>query len=165
MKLRYKILAILSVLLGVYLWGRHGKSTVPQSHSPAVLPAGDTEQIIVDPGSDSLIIRHPGKPDQHLTLPDRPSVFDVKANGTVKVTSQQFGFEHHLFLSGLLADKAHFGLGVDGMYWKRLDLGAGVGYPWVGFAKLTYNIKGNLQVGVVYTTNKYIGGIVSVRVF
>src|ERR1019366_3526671 len=114
MKLRYKVLGLSGLLLAVFLYGRYAK---PKTTSPGPLPAGDTEQIIVDPGSDRLTIRRPGKLDQHLTLPDRPSTFDVNKNGTVKVTSQQFGLEHQLFVGGLLADKAHFGLGVDGLYW------------------------------------------------
>lgn len=173
MRLRYKIYVAVITLLGVFTLGRCGK--IPQkpngvAHTPtAVLPSEDAEQIRVNPETHQLIILT-SKGSQTVTLPDRTSTIDVLKNGTVKVTSPQIGLEHHMFLGILGSEHARIGVGVDGFYWKKLDLGIGIGdqigaYTPIVFAKATYNIKGSLQVGLIYGSDKYLGGIVSVRVF
>ena len=134
-----------------------------------VLPSNDVEQIRVNPDIHKLIIIST-KGTRTVTLPDRMSTIDVLKNGTVKVTSPQIGLEHHLFLGIVGADHARIGVGEDIFYFKKLDLGVGIAdqvgmYTPVVFAKATYNIKGNLQLGVVYQSNQYIGGIVAVRIF
>jgi hypothetical protein len=136
---------------------------------PAVLPSNDNEQITVDPSTHQLVILRPGQRIVE-TLPDRASTIDIRKDGQVIVTSKQFGFEHHLFVGLLGSDHLRVGTGLDGFYWKRLDIGVGIAdqvgaYTPIGFAKVTYNIKGNMQLGLVYQTNKYIGGVLAVRVF
>ena len=168
-KLRYKIVSVLLVLVGVFLYGRCGG---PKQKSPTiqpVLPSNDTEQIRVNPETHQLIIVT-SKGTQTVTLPDRTSTIDVLKNGTVTVTSPQFGFEHHLFVGLVGSEHVRFGAGMDGLYFKKLDLGIGVADQIgvarpIAFAKLSYNIKGNIQAGIVYQSNQYVGGIVSVRLF
>ena len=170
MKLRYKIALVLAALAGVFLWGRRSKtrgSVVPKP--AAVLPSNDAEQITVDPSTHQLVILRPGKRIVE-TLPDRASTIDIRKDGQVVVTSKQLGLEHHVFIGVLGSDHLRVGVGMDAFYYKKLDLGIGIAdqigaYTPVVFAKATYNIKGNLQLGLVYQSNKYIGGIVSVRVF
>lgn len=164
-----KLLALLIVLLtGGYFWLKaHIRDvlTAPQ----ASLPANDLEQIQVNPDTHQLTIRT-SRGLKTITLPDRTSTIDIQKDGAVKVTSPQFGFEHHMFIGLLGSDQARLGAGIDGFYWKRLDIGVGIAdqvgmYTPVVFAKATYTIKGSLQAGIVYQTNRYVGGILSVRVF
>jgi hypothetical protein len=166
-RLRYKLGLLATIVLWAFLQGR--SCAKPKPKSPAVLPANDTEQITVDPSRHIISILTPaGRRTE--TLPDRPSTIDVRKDGTVKVTSSQMGLERHWFVGVVGADHARVGVGVDGLYFKRLDLGVGIAgqlgsYDPVGFAKLTYSVKGNLQLGLVYQNNQYIGGILAVRIF
>lgn len=167
MSLRYKIGSVLAVLFGVFLWGRCGHRRAPII--PRMLPPNDLEQIIVDPNRHTLVIMRPTG-TQTLTLPDRQSIIDLRKNGTIDVTSKQFGLEHHLFVGITGSDHARVAVGIDGFYWKRLDFGLGIAgqigsYTPVVFAKATYNIRGSLQLGIVYQSNKYIGGLLAIRVF
>src|SRR4029077_5129832 len=141
----------------------------PKLSVPTVLPPNDIEQIQVNPERHRLtLITKTGT--KTITLPDRTSTIDVLKSGVVKITSPQFGMEHHLFIGALEADHVRFGVGMDGLFWKRLDLGAGIAgqigsYTPIAFAKITYTIKGNVQAGLVYQSNQYVGGILSVRLF
>lgn len=167
MRLRFKVGLIAAIALWAFLQGRG--CAKQKSAAPAVLPPNDTEQIVVDPSRHTIsMLTRTGR--KTVTLPDRPSTIDVLKDGQVKVTSQQIGFEHHLFIAALGADHARLGFGMDGWYFKRLDVGGGIAdqignYTPVLFAKATYNVKGNLQLGLVYQSNQYIGGILAVRVF
>jgi hypothetical protein len=171
LKLRYKVGLIFAILGTTFGLGRCKRNAAygPKSSIPTVLPANDAEQITVDPSTHQLIILRPGKRIVE-TLPDRPSTIDIRKDGTVIVTSKQLGFEHHVFLGVLGSDHLRIGAGMDGFYWKKLDVGLGIAdqvgmYPPIAFVKATYNIKGNLQAGLVYQSNKYIGGILAVRLF
>ncbi len=35
----------------------------------------------------------------------------------------------------------------------------------VAFVKVTYNVKGNMQIGLVYQSNQFVGGLLAVRLF
>lgn len=170
MRLRTKIFLVISILGSIFLLGRCSRQDAPRSPKPpTVLPPGDIAQVLVNPAGPSLtIVTDEGT--RTMTLPDRESVIDVLKDGGVKVTSPQYGWERHMFVGVVGADHFRVGAGMDGLYWKRLDLGIGIAdqvgeYTPVVFAKLTYNVKGNLQAGIVYQTNRYVGGILSVRIF
>jgi len=174
MKPRYKIGLVIVVLGGMFLWGRCNRpSTGSKSDGgvpSTVLPGNDAEQITVDPSTHQLVILRPGGQRIVETLPDRASTIDIRKNGTVDVTSKQLGLEHHMFIGVLGSDHARIGLGMDAFYYKKLDVGIGIAdqagmYTPIAFAKVTYSIKGNMQVGIVYQSNQYIGGIVAVRIF
>lgn len=168
MKLRYKIALVVTVLAGVFLWGRRSKTSSHTVPKPAtVLPKNDTEQIIVDPVHHSLVIVKPsGK--RVLTLPDRQSTIDIRTDGTVNVTSLQWGLEHGFFFGVQGSDAFRIAAGMDGFYYKKLDLGIGLadqigGHAPIIFAKLSYNFYDNMQVGVTYGNDRLIGGSITVR--
>jgi hypothetical protein len=164
MNLRYKIGLVIGILLFVFGLGRcgRGKPTVPN-----VLPPNDKEQIIVDPVKHTLIIVRPGG-NETVTLPDRPSVIDIRKDGSVSVTSKQFGFEHRFFL-GLDGSDAIRGMaGMDFGYWKKLDLGVGVmgqfgNYTPRVFAMVSYNVYSNCRVGVTIDNTQHVGIGLTVR--
>src|SRR5229473_686209 len=126
MNLRYKIGLIVFVLGSVFLLGRCGRRTTDTKNMlPAVLPSNEVERIQVNPDNHTLtIVTKTGT--KTVTLPDRTSTIDVLKTGGVKVTSPQFGLEHHLFIGIAVSDDARLGIGADMFYWKRLDLGVGV---------------------------------------
>lgn len=171
MRLRYKIGLVLAVLGATFGLGRCKRTAIsgPKLSTPAVLPAGDIEQLRVNPETHQLIIIT-SRGTQTVTLPDRTSTIDVLKNGSVKVTSPQIGLEHHIFVGMLGSDHLRVGAGMDGFHFKKLDIGIGIAdqvgaYTPIAFAKATYNIRGNMQVGVVYQSNQYVGGILAVRLF
>jgi hypothetical protein len=166
MKLRYKLIAIAVFLGAIFMWGRHSKSAVQSPKAPVVLPKNDVEQIVVNPANHTLtVINTSGH--KTVTLPDRASTIDVLKNGQIKVTSKQFGFEHHPFVYTGYSDALRFGIGLDGVYWKRLDLGLGVAgasrYNTVVFAQLSYNFWSNVRIGLTYDHTQHIGASISVR--
>lgn len=165
MKLRYKLGILVSGLLVAFLYGRCAK---PKTTSPGILPKDDTERITVNPETHKLIIQRPGQKPQTLTLPDQTSTFDVKQNGTVKVSSKQFGFEEHPFVGYAVSDIGRFVAGSDLTYYKKLDLGLGLGIQkdlgsFIGFAKISYNVWSNVSLGLSIDNQKHIGGILTVR--
>lgn len=169
---RYAIIAglFVLVLLGLYSclrlrYGKPGKLTVPPV---TVLPKGDREQIIVDPVKHSLIIVRPTG-NETISLPDRPTMIDVKTDNTVQVTSPQWGFENRPFVGAIVSDRFRVGAGVDFLYFKRFDLGAGAAsavnkLDVVGFGALSYNVYSNCRVGITYDTGRRVGAVITVRI-
>lgn len=171
MKLRYKIGLVIAVLGGMFLWGRCNRpSTDSESDGGVpltVLPKQDREQIIVNPDKHQLIIVRP-EGNETLTLPDRSSTIDIRKDGTVKVNAAQFGFEHHITLGVMFSNQFRVAIGPDLFFYKKLDLGLGVAdkpglYTPVVYAKVTYNIWSNTQVGLTIDNNKHVGALLSVR--
>jgi len=172
-RFRFKIALAVAMIAGVLVWisgYRHGASRSPAGPNPAtVLPVNETERITVDPEKHTLTIQTPMKV-KVITLPERKSTIDILKNGEVKVTSPQFGLEHHMFIGYGLSDTGRFMAGIDGLYYKHLDLGVGLGMQFgnhspIAFAKLSYNVYGNMQVGMLYDSNQSIGAVLSVRLF
>src|ERR1035438_10221296 len=155
-RLRYKIVSVLLILVGVFLYGRCSKQK-----SPVVLPSSDVEQIRVDPITHKLIILT-SKGTQTITLPDQVSTIDVRKDGTVKVTSPQFGLQFRPFVGMYYSDVLRFGAGADLVYWKRLDLGIGMAggasLHTVAFAQLTYCVWDNVGASLTYDHLGHIGG-------
>ena len=169
MRLRTKIGLVVGVLITTFLFGRCQRQTSgPNKAVVTTLPIGDSEQITVDPSTHQLIILRPGKKIVE-TLPDRPSTIDILKNGTVNVTSKQFGFEHRLFVGVQGSDHLRLAAGMDGWYFKKLDLGLGIAdqvgpYLPIVFGQVSYNIWSNCRVGLAYGTDRYIGATLTVRI-
>ena len=167
MRLRYKVLTTAIVLGGVFLWGRCGKNGRNVAPTPNVLPKNDTEQIKVNPGSHTLTIITPSG-QKTVTLPDRTSTIDVLKSGQVKITSPQFGFEHHVFLGFQASDRGRLTAGMDGWYFKKLDLGVGVAdsfgaYAPIIYAKASYNVWRSVQAGLTYDNLGHPGLALTIR--
>lgn len=167
MKLRYKLMIIAVFLVGIFMWGRHSKKVPTAPNPAAVLPKEDKEQILVDPVNHTLIIVKPTGNDI-LTLPDHPSTIDIRKDGTVKVTSPQFGWEHRFFFGIQGSRDARLAVGMDAYYFKRLDIGIGVAdqlgqHTPILFPHISYNFWSNCRIGVEYGTDRYIGGTLTVR--
>src|ERR1035437_4197169 len=162
-RLRYRIGAAVAVLLGIFLYGRYGKS---KPVVPNVLPPGDTGQITVDPIHHSLIVVGPHG-THTINLPDHPSVIDIHPDGTTKVTASQYGFQVRPFAGAYYSDALLFGGGVDLGYWMKLDLGIGLAggasAHTVAFAQLTYCIWDNVGASLTYDHMGHIGGGITVR--
>ena len=170
MRLRYKILLILTVLGTMFGLGRCQRLTIsgPKLSVPAVLPANDKEQILVDPKHNSLIIVT-AKGSQTLSLPNRRSVIDIHTNGSVSVTAPQSGFEALPFMGVNVSDKLRVAIGADMFYLKRLDLGVGLmdqlstaSAPKV-FVMVSYTVWSNTRVGLSFDSSSHVGLGVTVR--
>lgn len=169
MKLRYKILIPLSLLLIAFLFGRCQRQSAPAgSPPPAVLPLDDREQIQVNPGLHTLIVLRPGQKEEKLTLPDHPTIIDIKKDNTVNVIVPQFGYEQRPFIGVSISDRGRFIAGGDVFYYKHLDIGPGVGIQkdlasFVFIIKLSYVVYSNTSLGLIVDNQKHIGGSLTVR--
>jgi len=166
MKLRYKLLAFVVMMSGLWLLVKTHPNGIINT-APPVLPPADKEQILINPVKHTItIVTAAGH--KTLTLPDRLSTIDVLKNGNVSVTSPQFGLEHAPFVGATFADKLRFGAGLDGLYWKRLDLGLGAaggsGASTVMFAVLSYNVWDNMRLGITYDHQQHVGVGITVRI-
>lgn len=167
-KFRYKIGLVLTILAGMFLWGRCSKGkTSQQTPNPAsVLPEDVKEQIIVDPAKHYITItRHDTQ--RTVTLPDKPTVIDIKNDNTVNVYSPQSGFEHRFFAGIQGSNKFRVAVGMDAFYIKKFDIGFGLASELrpvspIIFVGASYNIYSNLRVGVTYGKGQF-GGILTVR--
>jgi|SRR6185295_16089915 len=126
MKIKHIGLMLLIVLsLGLFYWWRtHKQRQQDLNILSTVLPKDDKEKIIIDPSNHRIdIITADGI--KRETLPGmRPSSIEIKKDGSVVVTSPQWGFEHGVFVGGGFSnDGLRFGIGVDVFYYKLLDLG------------------------------------------
>lgn len=159
------IVALMLVALVLYLRVRYGKPAT--SHPVAVLPSDDIEQISVDPVKHTLTIKKPTG-NQTLILPDHVSTIDLHKNGTVSVTSPQYGFEHRPFFGIQGSNAFRLAAGMDAGYFKKLDLGFGAadslgGHTPIVFAQVSYNFYDNCRIGLTYGTDRLIGGSITVR--
>ena len=168
MKLRYKLLVLYIIFSAAFIFFKL-KPKTNNSSGLSVLPKGDVEQIHINPARHTIRIQTATE-IKTLTLPDQQSTIDVNKNGSVSITSKQFGLEHHFYAGAVLSDTGRFAVGADLLYYKRCDLGLGLADQFgqhtpIVFVSATYNVYGNINVGMMYGTNRYVGGIVSVRLF
>jgi len=170
LRLRHKIGLVLVVLGATFGLGRCKRTAAngPKLSAPAVLPDGDSEQLIVDPMKHTVtIVKSTG--NQTLFLPDHPSTIDILKNGTINVTFLQYGWEHVPFIGAGYSDKLRYGVGLDGAYWKHLDLGVGVetdsGFKDTRvFVGLSYTVKDNLRLTLTFDHKQTIGALMSLRI-
>jgi len=167
-KLRYKLLTTAIILGGVFLWGRCGKKPWDVAPTPNVLPPSESERITIDPGTHRITIQTPNGTKTE-TLPDRPTTFDVNKNGTVKITSRQFGFEHHLIIGYQVSDIGRIAVGMNGWYFKRLDIGGGIAdqignHTPIVFVELSYNVWRSVETGLSYDNLGHPGFLLLVRI-
>ncbi len=166
MRLRTKIGIVLSGLLIAFLYGRCARKSLPGLG--AKLPVTDKEQILLDPVRHTItVITASGH--KTSTLPDRVSTIDIRKDGSIVVTAKQFGFEQRPFFGGSFSDIGRFIAGSDMFYWKKLDLGAGLGVnkdinDLRFFVKVSYNVYSNLQLGVTYDHRQQFGACITVRI-
>lgn len=166
MKLKYKIGGVILILVSVFLYGRCGG---PSKIIPGPLPTDNVARITVDPSKHHIRIEQPNKKPVDTFLPDRLSTFEVKKNGFVKVSSAQWGLEHHFFFGVQQSNVFRIAAGLDGFYWKKLDLGLGVAdkignYTPVVFLKASYLVYDNLQLGLTFDNMQYVGGSLTLRI-
>lgn len=126
MRLRFKIGFVIAIALWAFLRGQG--CAKPMTRVPVVLPPGDTTQVTIDPlHHNGSILTPTGRTT--FTLPDRPSVIDVRRNGTVKVTSPQLGLETRPWIGAGYGQGARLYVGADLAYYKHADIGFGLGTP------------------------------------
>lgn len=169
MNLRYKIYLIGALLAGVFLWGRCSRTKYPSVPVPAtVLPKDDKERITIDP-IKRIVTRTTEKGTETFTLPDRTVTFDLKKTGEITVTAPQFGFERLPFAGASYSDKMRAGVGVDLVYWKKLDLNVGLSsslniHDFRVFVGVSYNVYHNIHLGLTFDNQKFVGGILYARI-
>lgn len=166
-RLRYKVFAVLSVLLSVFLFGRYYKKPLTTSGSAAILKPTDKEEILINPVKHTItVVTASGIKTE--TLPERESEIDIGKDNNVKITASQFGFEHSPFVYAGFSNHFRYGAGLDALYFKKLDLGIGLagsaGTSTVVFAQLSYNVFDNVRLGITLDHQEHIGVGISLRI-
>lgn len=143
MRLRYKLLAVLSLLFVARSCGRH--SAAPLLNSSPELP-----HIVIPPSAQAVIESHPGlivvakrSPTipVHTTVTAVPewghgSTTIVSKSGDVQVKPRQFGVP---FDFGVSSDFQSLGVGTEVMYWKQLDIIGGVHFIDLRSSRLVFD--------------------------
>lgn len=169
---KYTVLAGLLglLLLGLYLFVRAhlgSKLTNELTSARVALPQADSEQLLINPRDHTITIKQAGK-TRTVSLPDKQTTIDVLKDGQVVVTAPQYGLEFRPFVGLGYSDDARFALGVDGFYWKKLDLGGGLQMNFHlaqprAFLSLSYTLIDNLRVSATIDHKKQPGIFVSLR--
>lgn len=154
------------VAFGLYVRGCT-KAQMEIKNSP--LPVDIVARISADPGNHHLHIQPRVGKAIDTYLPDRPSTFDVHSDGKVTVSSAQWGFEHRFFFGVGMSDHFRLAAGMDGLYLKRFDLGLGLAdrignYTPVVFAKASYCVYHDIQLGMTYDNLQHIGLNLTLRI-
>jgi hypothetical protein len=175
MRLKNKVLTgaiILAVTLGLAFGLYKCQRQRDISIGNPILGPNVKEKIILNPLRHSIVIITT-EGIKATTLPDRPSSIEIYKDGKVKTIIPQWGYEAVPFIgigwSGQLNDY----VGIDGFYWKRLDVGTAfsfdrdlkvksIGFPFV----LSYAVWHNTRLSVGYEMfgpTHAVHGLVSVR--
>jgi hypothetical protein len=167
---KYKLFAGLLVLIGVFMYGRCGRSG-PKPVIKPILPVNDSAQITVNPSNHTVTVQTTS--GSHTTfLPDGPSLIDVEHNGIVKVTAKQFGLERHVFGGIGYGDDLRIIVGADLLYFRRFDLGLGLTVPLTNsmtvyrvraLAAASYTVFDNTRLTLGIDNQKVVNGFVTVR--
>lgn len=162
------ILLIIALLVG--LWFKQKKRDT-EIANPNLQP-GVKEKIIVNPVKRTLIIATKTSTTV-TTLPDRPSSIEFLDNGKVVVRAPQWGFQAMPYIGIGYSRQVNDYIGLDFLYWKRLDLGFAFGFDRLKVDSLSlpltvsYTVWHNLRVTVGYNfvgQSKDVHGLVSVRI-
>jgi hypothetical protein len=159
---------LLIILLALFVLLRSCDKRIDNTANSSILAPGVVEKVVINPGTHKLsIITSRGT--QELFLPDRPSSIEIEKNGKAVITSRQWGTELKPFIGFQFSNVGRLAFGVDGLYYKRLDLGVGAAWQIgtthapVGLCKLSYTVWSNTQAGITYDTGSRVGGIITVR--
>lgn len=163
----YLLAGLFVAVLALFFVARGCDKRIDRKTVDTTLPVGTIEKLVINPNTHKLTVITPGK-EETLFLPDRPSSIEINKNGTVNVTSKQFGTELKPFIGFQVSNMFRLAFGLDLMYYKKLDLGLGVAdkvgnYTPVGFVALSYNVYSNSQIGLTYDSSSHIGVAVTVR--
>lgn len=178
-KWAYVIAAVLT--LGLVAFFVHKKDAKQDAViSCQVLPPDVREKIIVDPRRKKITVITPERTDE-LFLPDRPTAIIIPHKGPIRVERRTWGFEMAPFASLVVTDTLRAGVGIDGFYWNKFNIGSGIGLNVPNmfgdksgvsiksildvrfFTQVSYNVYSNTSIGLVLDTNKNIGMALSFR--
>ncbi len=178
---RYLLIALGVVILVLSLGLIHRKDVKQdQAIQCKVLPPDVREKIIVDPRRKKITIITPERTDE-LFLPDRPTSIEIPKTGPVRISRRTYGFEMAPFASLVVTDTLRAGVGIDGFYWNKFNIGSGIGFNVPNlfgdktgvsiksildvrfFTQISYNLYSNTSIGLVLDTNKNIGMALSFR--
>lgn len=164
--------AVIGVIALLALFGLKQCRKVQQKQDGAIvspiLKPTDKGKIIVDP-IKRTITTITDKGTTVTSIPDRPVSITEDKNGKITVQSRIWGKELRPYL-GVGYDgvgRAH--VGADFFYYKKLDLGTGLG---VNMAQpkdttmnvnLSYNVYSNTSIALSYDNRRNIGVFLKVR--
>ena len=178
---KYLLIILALLTIGISAWLiKHFNAKKDAAISCAVLPPDVREKIIVDPRHSKITVITKDRTDT-LFLPDRPTSIIIPNVGPVRIERRTWGFEMAPFAALVVTDTLRAGVGIDGFYWNKLNLGSGIGLNVPNlfgdksgvqlktlldvrfFTHVSYNLYSNTSLGLVLDTNKNLGLDLSFR--
>ena len=148
---QYLILGVIIVLglFGFSCARKHAKKVDSVISNP-ILAANQKEKIILNPQNHTItVVTKNGT--KVSNLPTHTVSVVENNNGTLSIQDRVWGYEFSPWLGFALADKPRYVLGLDLLYFHKLDLGFGIAPDFkstsvVGVASLGYNIYSNTSI-------------------
>ncbi len=178
---KYLIIAAAILTLGIAaLIVKHFNDKKDAAIESPILPPDVREKIIVDPRHSKITVITKDRTDE-LFLPDRPTSIIIPNVGPVRIERRTWGFEMAPFASIVVTDTLRAGVGVDGFYWNKINIGSGIGLNVPNlfgdksgvslksildvrfFTHVSWNVYSNTSLGLVLDTNKNVGMDLSFR--
>jgi hypothetical protein len=160
----FKIIGGLLVLLSLWLIVNHFTTKRDTATTSTVLAPDEQAKIIINPREHKISVVTPGHVEEHYMSGSRPESITEK-NGHLLVNSPSFGAEKSPFFSLLYSEAPRVAIGVNLLYYRRLDLGLGLSSSLTTplslrpYACIGYNVYSNTSVvvGVDFQLRPIIG--------
>ena len=168
MKKYFSLAVIILVCIGSLFGLRKCNKKQDKAISSTTLAPSDKEKIIVDPVKHTIEVITKDS-DKKTYLPDRPTSVTEDKNGNLIVNTRVFGTELKPYAGIGYDGKARLHLGVDGLYYKRFDLGAGLKLNPSEISdtrvdlNLSYNFWSNTSIALSYDNRKSVGCFLKLR--
>lgn len=168
-------ISALVLIIGLAYWRLHQYAKEKDSQiETTVLPAQDQDKLLIDNQRHIVTIvdgsvkgKAPVITRQYLNPRGVTSIEESKS-GTIKVTSRQFGTEYKPFVGATFGSdiKLRGALGLDLVYYRNVDAGLGVLFASSFndtrlFAKASYNVYSNIQLGLGIDNRKEVHLVVT----
>lgn len=169
--MEYKKISIVAASVAAIvalLWFRHIQTKHDMAVNSPVLSQDVREKIVINPLQHTIAVVTKGSVSV-TTLPTRPSSIELLTNGTLRVIAPQYGFEAVPFIGLGFSRSLNDYIGCDFWYWKRLDVGAAVGFDRLSLDKASigvmtsFTVWHNTRLTLGVDTAGHVHGLVSVR--
>jgi len=162
-KSKLKLYAILGLIAALGVFGFKACRKIQKTQDTAavstILKPNEERKVIIDPIKHKIttVTRNPdgSTKTRETYLPDRPTQIIENKDGTIKIIVRKFGTEVRPYIGVGFGDVTRIQIGTDVFYYKKLDLGLGLGFNPTKLKDIRPNL--NLSYNVYSNTSLFIG--------